>query len=137
MEGFGEFFWKKNKKYIGYYNNGKRNGFGIYIFKGEEMIKIPLKSETISENTGLSAFIGLWKDGKMDGLGMKISTKEIKYGIWEKGHKKKWFENINGVKNLLKYNGQKYKKLFLSSEIIIFNFLEFCINIDKDISPYN
>ena len=137
MEGFGEFFWKKNKKFIGYYKNGKRNGFGVYIFKGDEMLRISLRSETISENSGLSAFIGFWKDGKMEGFGMKINAKEIKYGIWEKGHKKKWFENINGVKNLLKYNGQKYKKLFLSSEIIILNFLEFCINIDKDISPYD
>ena len=140
MEGFGEFFWKRNKKYIGYYKNDKRNGFGIYIFKGEELLKNVLKSESICDISGvngLSAFIGFWKDGKMDGFGMKISKKEIKYGIWEKGHKKKWFENINGVKKFFEYSGQKYKKLFLSSENFIFNFLDFCINIDKDIFPYD
>ena len=57
-----------------------------------------LKSETISEFSGLnglSAFIGFWKDGKMEGFGMKINAKEIKYGIWEKGHKK------NGLKTLM------------------------------------
>ena len=140
MEGFGEFFWKRNKKYIGYYKNDKRNGFGIYIFKGEELLKNVLKSESICDISGvngLSAFIGFWKDGKMDGFGMKINTKDIKYGIWENGVKKKWFENINGVKKFFEYSGQKYKKLFLSSENFIFNFLDFCINIDKDIFPYD
>ncbi len=139
MEGFGEFFWKRNKKYIGYYKNDKRNGFGIYIFKGEDILKNPLKSESISEIScinGLSAFIGFWKDGNMDGLGMKINTKEIKYGIWENGIKRKWFENIIGVKKFLKYNGKNYKKIFLSSENNIFNFLDLCINIDRDIFPY-
>jgi len=140
MEGFGEFFWKRNKKYIGYYKNDQRNGFGIYIFKGEEFLKNPLKSETISEIScinGLSAYIGFWKDGNMDGFGMKINSKEIKYGIWENGIKKKWFENRNGVKQYFKYNGKNYKKFFLGSENKIFNFLDLCINIDKDIFPYD
>lgn len=140
MEGFGEFFWKRNKKYIGYYQNDQRNGFGIYIFKGEEFLKNPLKSETISEIScinGLSAYIGFWKDGNMDGFGMKINSKEIKYGIWENGIKKKWFENKNGVKQYFKYNGKNYKKFFLGLENKIFNFLDLCINIDKDIFPYD
>lgn len=141
MEGFGEFFWRRNKKYIGYYKNDKRNGFGIYIFKGEELLKNPLKSETISEIyglNGLSAFIGFWKDGNMNGFGMKINTKEIKYGIWENGIKKTWFDNISNVKKFFKYNnGKKYKKFFLGSENSIFNFLDNCINIDKEILPYD
>ena len=31
MNGYGEFFWKDGKKYFGYYNNDKKNGFGIFF----------------------------------------------------------------------------------------------------------
>ena len=140
MEGFGEFFWKRNKKYIGYYKNDKRNGFGIYIFKGEEMLKNTIRSEPINDISAtheLSAFIGFWKDGNMDGFGIKINNKQIKYGIWENGIKKTWFENINSAKKFLDFNGIEYRKIFLGSENIIFTFLDFCINIDQDISPYD
>ena len=141
MEGFGEFFWKRNKKYIGNYKNDKRNGFGIFIFKGDEDKKIDQYKAEISPSNnsslnGLSAFIGFWKDGNMHGFGIKISKKEIKYGIWEKGVKKKWFENALGVKNYLSFGDKRYNKLYLSSISTIINFLEECINIDKDILPY-
>ena len=36
-----------------------------------------------------SAFVGFWKNGVMDGFGMVIQNKQIKYGIWESGFKKK------------------------------------------------
>ena len=74
----------------------------------------------------------------MDGFGLKINNKSIKYGIWDNGQKKKWFEKDKEMKSYLKYNvNKKYINFFLSSELIIYNCLEKCINNDKDILPFN
>ena len=52
--------------------------------------------------------------------------------------KKKWFENDKEIKSYLKYNFNKnYINFLLSSELIIYNCLERCINNDKDILPFN
>ena len=143
MEGFGEFFWKANKKYIGNYKNDKRNGFGVFIFKGEDYnnnykLKPEINKHDNSVLNGFSAYIGFWKDGKMDGFGLKINNKIIKYGIWDNGQKKKWFEKDKEMKSYLKNNvNKKYINFFLSSELIIYNCLEKCINNDKDMLPFN
>jgi hypothetical protein len=142
LEGFGEFFWKKNKKYIGNYKNDKRNGLGTFIFKGEEKTNLDkLKPEiSNSENaflSELSAYIGFWNEGKMDGFGIKINCKDIKFGIWRNGKKEKWFKNDLEVKNYFQYN--KYKNthnLFLSQKSNIYSYLEKCMDIDKDLFPF-
>ena len=144
MDGFGEFFWKTNKKYIGHYKNDKRNGFGVFIFKGEnnghnnDKLKPTMINSENSALEGYSAYIGFWKSGNMDGFGIKINSKNIKFGIWDNGQKKKWFENEKAIKCYLEYNVPKqFFNFFLSSELIIYNFLEKCIYNDKDIVPFN
>ena len=142
LEGFGEFFWKKKKKYIGNYKNDKINGFGTFIFKGEEKTNLDILKPDISnsENTilsELSAYIGFWSDGKMDGFGIKINCKDIKFGIWKNGKKEKWFKNDLEVKNYFLYN--KYKNtnnLFLGQKSNIYSYLEKCMDIDRDIFPF-
>ena len=143
MDGFGEFFWRNDKKYIGNYKNDKRNGFGVFIFKVENNNNnCKLKPTLINNNTsaldGYSAYIGFWKNGNMDGFGIKINSKNIKFGIWENGQKKKWFDNEENVKSYLNYYVPKnYINLFLGSELIIYNFLEKCMYNDKDTFPFN
>ena len=81
MDGFGEFFWNNDKKYIGNYKNDKRNGLGVFIFKANNMKNSILLGET-ENNTdfnSLSAYIGFWKNGNMDGIGMKVNNYEVKY----------------------------------------------------------
>ena len=143
LEGFGEFFWKKNKKYIGNYKNDKRNGFGTFIFKGDEKINPDkLKPEiSRSENTilsELSAYIGFWKEGKMDGLGIKINCKDIKFGIWKDGKKEKWLKNESEIKDYFTSNNcKKYNNFFLSQKSKIYGYLEKCMDIDEDIFPFD
>ena len=38
----------------------------------------------------ISAYIGFWKNGNMDGFGMKINNLDIKYGLWENGIKRQY-----------------------------------------------
>lgn len=76
MNGYGEFTWPDGKKYIGYYVNNVKEGFGIFIWNFKN----------------LEAFIGFWVEGKMDGPGMKINERGVKYGIWKNGYKKKWLQ---------------------------------------------
>lgn len=144
MDGFGEFFWKTNKKYIGYYKNDKRNGFGVFIFKGEnnehnnDKLKPTIINNDNSALDGYSAYIGFWKSGNMDGFGIKINSKHLKCGVWDNGQKKKWLENEKAIKHYLEYNvPNQYFNFFLSSELIIYKFLEKCIYNDKDIVPFN
>ena len=50
MNGLGEFIWGNNKKYIGYYKDNKKHGFGIFF----------------DSIVPLVAFIGFWDIGKMN-----------------------------------------------------------------------
>ena len=63
------------KKYIGYFLNDKKNGFGIFTWKNQ--IKI---------------FIGFWFNGFQNGVGKYIDLKKQKCGIWKDGKK---IKNIN------------------------------------------
>ena len=130
MEGFGEFFWNDKRRYIGNYKSDKRNGFGIYMSKSEGKDF----SENESESYSTSIFIGFWKNGNMDGLGIKVFNSDIKYGIWENGFKKKYIENSLALKTYTKWIDKKYKKIFMESKQNIIDFLEyiFDINIETD-----
>ena len=33
MNGYGEFSWKNGKKYLGYYKNDLKEGFGVFIYE--------------------------------------------------------------------------------------------------------
>ena len=140
MDGFGEFFWKDEKRYIGNYKNDKRNGFGIFIFKSNNIknsISI-YEIENINEGNAnsISAYIGFWKNGNMDGFGMKISTNGLKYGIWENGTQRKNLESNFALKTYIKWIDKKYYKIFLSNQIDILKFLEKCLNIEDEIFPF-
>ena len=131
MEGLGEFFWNDKRRYIGNYKNDKRNGFGIYMSKNNEEKNY---SENEIECESYSIFVGFWKNGNMDGLGMKVFNFDIKYGIWENGLKKKYIESNLALKTYIKWIDKRYKNLFLESKQNLIDFLEdiFDINIEKE-----
>ena len=85
MNGYGEFHWKDGKFYIGYFENNKKTGFGIYVWSN------PVK-----------LFIGYWKNGKQHGVGKYISNKSVKYGLWNEGEREIWFEKIEEFKKQTK-----------------------------------
>lgn len=101
MEGYGEFFWSDGKKYKGFYKNDKKEGFGIFYWANPPRI-----------------YIGYWKNGKQDGIGKYLSSKHNKFGKWEDGERKKWYNNSEEA-----FEGN-YKKL---NEYFKFG-LEECIN---------
>ena len=136
MDGFGEFFWKDEKRYIGNYKNDKRNGFGIFIFQANSFNIDDIQNNDDNNSNGFSAYIGFWKNGNMDGLGMKVNKIEIKYGLWENGTKRKILES-NFLKTYIKWIDKKYYKLFLGNRLDILKYIEKCVNIDDEINPNN
>lgn len=78
MNGYGEFYWKDGKIYVGHYINDKKHGFGIYYWPATEKI-----------------YIGMWKDAKQDGVGKQFNLKKnkAKYGIWLAGKRIRKFED--------------------------------------------
>lgn len=111
MHGYGEFNWTDGKKYIGFYKNDKKDGFGIYYW--EEPNKV---------------YIGFWKDGKQNGVGKYIVTDKsfnmlgnvisykTYYGIWKNGEKVKISKNFEDVKEYLTIEEKMYSE-FLSYDI--------------------
>ena len=143
MDGFGEFFWKDEKRYIGNYKNDKRNGFGVFIFKSNNfknsisLIELDKNDDNNIDINNMSAYIGFWKNGNMDGFGMKVNHNEIKYGLWEKGIKRKYLDANFALKTYIKWIDKKYHKLLLGQQVDIINFIENCLNIDNEIYPNN
>ena len=129
MEGFGEFLWNDKRKYIGNYKNDKRNGFGIYMSKINE-IQNCSDNENDENIYDISIFVGFWKNGNMDGLGMKLINSDIKYGIWENGFKKKYIDSNLAMKTYVKWIDKRYKKLFLEKKTNIIDFLEDILNVN-------
>ena len=135
MDGFGEFFWKNEKRYIGNYKNDKRNGFGILIFRANDNQSTTTSNKQRNNLMNYFAYIGFWKNGLMDGFGMKVDTTEIKYGLWESGEKRKYFDNNFALKTYIKWIDKQYHKLFLAKHIEVVNLLEHWLVIDKKINP--
>jgi len=110
MHGYGEFNWTDGKKYIGFYKNDKKEGFGIYYW--DEPNKV---------------YIGFWKDGKQNGVGKYIVTDKnynsnmsipgnlnkhkTYYGIWKNGEKVKISKNFEEVKDYLTTGEKSYTEL--------------------------
>ena len=90
MNGYGEFTWADGKKYIGYYKNDLKSGFGAFIW----IIK------------PFQGYIGFWRCGKVNWRGMKIKGTTVKYGLWDDGNKKSWFD---GKWELAKYLKGQYE----------------------------
>ena len=137
MNGFGEFYWKNENRYIGNYKNDKRNGFGIFIFKSNcnlqnsildnEIQNNNLNDDNNNEINQFSFYIGFWKNGKMDGFGMKINNLEIKYGLWENGKKRKYLDTNFALKIYIRWIDKRYVNYFLKPHSEILNFLEKCL----------
>lgn len=132
MEGFGEFIWSDKRRYIGHYKNDKRNGFGIYMSKASDTQNIG-ESENEYEIYNSSIFVGFWKNGNMEGFGMKIINSDIKYGIWENGFKKKYIEGNLASKTYGKSIDSKYKKIFFAEKQSLMYFLEIIFNNNSNV----
>jgi hypothetical protein len=91
MNGYGEFSWEDGKKYIGYYKNDLKSGFGAFIWSIKPF----------------QGYVGFWRCGKVNWIGMKIKGGNVKYGLWDDGNKKSWFEGKWELVNYLKgqYDG--------------------------------
>ena len=71
MSGNGKFVWKDGAEYEGNYENGARNGFGVYNFPKE---------------SAADYYEGLWKDDAMSGKGKLVYKDGTKQeGIFENG----------------------------------------------------
>ena len=104
--GFGEFIWP-DKRYFGFYNNDKKDGFGIYYW-----IKLN------------KVFIGFWKNGKQDGFGKFISKNKMKFGMW-KFDKVDWFNNDDDAFLFLSDNQlNRYYKYFQFQLGDVINFFD-------------
>ena len=79
MEGFGVYFWADGRRFDGMYKDDKKDGFGIYMWADGKRYE------------------GWWSNGKQHGLGIYIVPKESKhkYGIWENGKRKEWFNEVH------------------------------------------
>ncbi len=93
LNGYGEFTWEYSKKYIGYYENDVKNGFGIYFW----------------DLSIFKCYIGFWKNGKMNGISIKIKGDIIRYGFWKNGIKEFWFESFESLINFFK-TGKRISK---------------------------
>ena len=109
MEGYGEFYWgDTGKRYFGFYEADKRNGFGCYIWNLEPF----------------SAYIGFWELGKMNGLGIKISNNLFRYGIWKDGEKEFWLQGPWEMRKYAKPEQLKYLKILEKNQSKIMNFIK-------------
>ena len=78
MHGYGKYLWNDGKCYEGQYQDDKKHGFGIYTWPDGRVYK------------------GYWKLGKQNGLAeyhvKTQSAVKVRYGLWEGGARKKWFD---------------------------------------------
>ena len=133
MEGFGEFNWGGEKKYLGYYNNDKRNGFGIFLWN----INKVNKGNKLNNLNNIKGYIGFWNDGNMNGVGLKINDGKIKYGFWKNGKKNGWIEEKEHIKKYIQNHQKKYLKIILGKKQDIINLLNICLfNDDNEDSNY-
>ena len=131
MDGYGQFFWADKSKYIGYYKKDKRNGFGVYLSKTNESYIDPEFDNEFDLNNS-TAYICYWKNGNMDGFGMVVHDKTIKYGIWDNGFKRKSLENNTNILSYAKWMNKRYNRLFIEKEQNIFEFLTIICDINKE-----
>lgn len=108
MNGYGEFFWKDGKIYVGHYSRDKKHGFGIFYWPANEKI-----------------YIGFWKDGKQDGIGkmFNLKKKKEKYGQWLAGTRLKKFEDAFTTVSYLNAENLAYQKFYMMDSDATIKFL--------------
>ena len=134
FDGYGIFFFKKNKIYLGEWKLNKKNGYGEYIF--DDKLYIGNYNMDLREGFGINylkgediLYIGFWKNNKRSGFGKIFSGNKMKYGLWpeqnEENKKAQWFKNEKDAFDYFKKNEfyDKYKKFFE-------------LNKDEIIKPY-
>ena len=106
MNGWGEFYWGNNTMYCGQYKNGIKLGFGIYV----------------SSFKKLDAYIGFWKEGKIDGVGIFLNDKS--FSFWRCNNGKK-IDSINQheIIDYLKFNHRKFYKILGKDYKYLKNFI--------------
>jgi len=108
MHGYGEFYWSDGKKYVGNYQEDQKNGFGVFFWSIN-----PVK-----------VFIGSWKDGVQNGLGLILTPSKICYGLWNKAKKVLSFKGLWDMKRYAKENNLKYNSVFEKNPKDVLNFCE-------------
>ena len=83
MHGYGKYVWTDGKTYEGQFNSDKKHGYGIYTWPDGRLYK------------------GYWRNGKQHGLAeycLKTGSNSVqsRYGLWEVGQRKKWFDVDKG-----------------------------------------
>jgi hypothetical protein len=95
MDGYGEFSWKDGNKYFGYYVSDKKEGFGVFYWPNAEKI-----------------FVGFWKNGKQEGVGIKLARGKIKYSLWKAGKIFKDYDSLEIALNQMTKEQLAYSKFF-------------------------
>jgi hypothetical protein len=108
MNGYGELLWPDGKKYYGYYRDGVKHFFGIFLW---------------SQNP-LKIYIGSWVEGKQHGVGLTINGKIVRYGYWINGKKEKQFQGLWDMKKYIKSEKIKFSRFLFKDvdEILKFFF---------------
>lgn len=97
MEGYGEFYWIDAKFFVGNFEQSKRTGFGIYVW-----------------GSPTNVYIGHWKNNKKHGLGKVITSKSIKFSIYNEGEKEYELETIESFYLSDFYNRNKIKSSYVN-----------------------
>ena len=96
FEGYGEFHWNKGIKYIGLWKKGMKNIFGVYTNVHKRQ-----------------AYIGFWKNNKMDGVGVIYNDSGAKFGKWKEGVKVNNYANYNdAINNIIDDKDKMYIPFF-------------------------
>lgn len=67
LDGYGDFIWPDNNRYIGFYENDKKHGLGLFYCSRKK-----------------ATFIGNWKYGKRDGPFLVYkNNKQFSYSFWK------------------------------------------------------
>jgi len=76
MHGVGIYIYNDGIRYEGYFKLDKKDGYGIYYW------------------TDGRVYEGYWHQGKQHGLGVyqDCSGAKKRFGLWEFGKRKKWFQ---------------------------------------------
>ena len=113
MDGFGYFSFPELKSYIGYFENDKKNGFGIVYWYKEK-----------------KCFVGFWEENKQNGIGKFISDNKVRYGKWNDGKKIEKYENDGDFENKMNEYEKKYLFFFNMDYESLGNYLQNITNID-------
>jgi hypothetical protein len=98
FNGYGEFTWQKGEIYYGFWKEGYKNLFGIYIDKNKKI-----------------SYIGFWNNNKQSGIGAIYNDNSVKFGKWDNGKKVKNFLSYDQAMNDIPKEYTVYKDFFFKT----------------------